>query len=71
LGALVGNVTEGLFRTFSPTDTDVVEFRKGRIVSQVLINQPPLWSHWLMLALICLFCLWLLYTRVRAYEVVR
>ncbi|HEY0544417.1 MAG TPA: ABC transporter permease subunit [Pyrinomonadaceae bacterium] len=71
LGALLANVTAGLFRTFTPTDTDVQEFRNGRVVRQVLINQPPLWSHWLMLALICLFCLWLLYTRVRAYEVVR
>lgn len=71
LGALTANITSGLFRTFTPTDTDVQEFRNGRIIRQVIINQPPLWSHWLMLALICLFCLWLLYSRVRAYEVVR
>jgi ABC-2 type transport system permease protein len=71
LGALTGNVMSGLFRTFRPTDTDVQEFRNGRIIRQVLIEQPPLWSHWLMLTLVCLFCLWLLYTRVRAYEVVR
>lgn len=71
LGALTGNIWAGLFRNFSPTVNQVQEFRNGRIIRQIVINQPPLWSHWLMLALICLFCLWLLYTRVRAYEVVR
>lgn len=71
LGALIGNIWAGLFRSFTPTVTQVQEVRRGRIVSQIVLNQPPLWSHWLMLALICLFCLWLLYTRVRAYEVVR
>jgi ABC-type transport system involved in multi-copper enzyme maturation permease subunit len=71
LYALIGNIWAGLFRTFRPTDNHITEMRRGRIVGQVLLNQPPLWSHWLMLALICLFCLWLLYTRVRAYEVVR
>lgn len=71
LGALIGNIWAGLFRSFRPTDSHIQEMRRGRVVSQVILNQPPLWSHWLMLSLICLFCLWLLYTRVRAYEVVR
>ena len=71
LGALVGNIWAGLFRTFNPVSSSVVQGRNGRIVRDVIINQPPLWSFWLMLALVCLFCLWLLYTRVRAYEVVR
>jgi len=31
----------------------------------------PLWSAWLTLAACCLFCLWLLSRRIRAYEVVR
>ncbi len=71
LTALTGNIRAGLFRSFSPTDTQAIEFRGGRIVRQIVLAQPPIWSHWLVLSVICLFCLWLLYTRVRAYEVVR
>ena len=41
-----------------------------------LFEQPnqfemPVWSAWLMLAVFCSVCLWLLSRRVRAYEVVR
>lgn len=71
LNALIGNIWSGLFRTFSPTDNQALEIRRGRILNQIVLNQPPLWSHWLILSLICLFCLWMLYTRIRAYEVVR
>jgi ABC-2 type transport system permease protein len=71
LSALIGNIWAGLFRTFRPEDSHTLEVRRGRVISQVMLAQPPLWSHWLMLALVCLFCLWMLYTRVRAYEVVR
>lgn len=70
-GALIGNIWAGLFRLFSPTVTQVESRVNGRIIRQTLITLPPLWSHWVVLGLICLFCLWLLYTRVRAYEVVR
>jgi ABC-2 type transport system permease protein len=31
----------------------------------------PVWSAWVTLAACCLFCLWLLSRRIRAYEVVR
>ncbi len=31
----------------------------------------PVWSAWVMLALVAAFCLWLLSRRIRAYEVVR
>jgi ABC-2 type transport system permease protein len=71
LGDLIGNIWSGLFRTFSPTDNQVLEVRRGRIVTELVLNQPPLWSHWLILGLIALFCLWMLYTRIRAYEVIR
>ena len=71
LNALIGNIWSGLFRTFSPTDNQALEIRRGRILNQIVLNQPPLWSHWLILSLIFLFCLWMLYTRIRAYEVVR
>ncbi len=47
-------------------------------VSRSVAGQPnsdlgtiPVWSAWLMLALVAVFCLWLLSRRIRAYEVVR
>lgn len=71
LGSLIGNVWAGLFRTFTPTETDIQAMRNGRVIQQVVLTQPPLWSSWLVLGLICAFCLLLLYSKVRAYEVVR
>ncbi len=71
LGATIGNIWDGLFRQFRATDSHITQVRRGRVVEQVILNQPPLWSHWLMLSLMCALCLWMLYSRVRAYEVVR
>lgn len=71
LGNIIDNILNGLFRISSLDLNDVQQVRNGRIIRQVIIAQPPMWSFWLMLVLTCLFCLWLLYTRVRAYEVVR
>jgi ABC-2 type transport system permease protein len=70
--AVIGTIWSGLFRQFTATATQAVSFSPtGRVTREVVISYPPLWSNWLVLGLICLFCLWLLYTRVRAYEVVR
>lgn len=43
----------------------------GRSFTNVVLLEPPLWASWLMVALICLVCLWLLSRKVRAYEVVK
>ena len=71
LGSIIDNILNGLFRIASVDLNDVQRGRNGRIIEQVIVAQPPLWSFWFMLFLTCLFCLWLLYSRVRAYEVVR
>ncbi|HEX6622377.1 MAG TPA: hypothetical protein VF064_01600 [Pyrinomonadaceae bacterium] len=42
----------------------------GRTVD-VVLREPPLWACWLVVALVCLACLWLLARKVRAYEVIR
>lgn len=42
----------------------------GRTVN-IVLREPPLWSCWLAVALICLACLLLLARKVRAYEVVK
>ena len=71
LGMLIHNVWSGLFGTFVRQVGEVREMRRGVIIRQVLMTQPPLWASWFMLFLICALCLWLLSRKVKAYEVVK
>jgi hypothetical protein len=71
LRASIFNVWAGLFGTFVQQTGQAREFRNGRVVSEVLMSEPPLWASWFMLFLICAFCLWLLTRKVKAYEVVK
>lgn len=69
LGALIGNISAGLFGTF-------VQSSNARIViddvaTDFVINEPPLWCAWAVLFLVCVVCLAILAKRVKAYEVVR
>ncbi len=72
LQTLVNNAWDGLFGLFQ---REVVigqrSTGRGRVLEQITALEPPLWSSWLMLFLIAVFCLLLLYHRIRAYEVVR
>jgi ABC-type transport system involved in multi-copper enzyme maturation permease subunit len=70
LGALIKNVTSGLFGTFVRSSGQVTQFN-GRIVREVILNEPPLWASWFALFLVCAACLALLSWKVKAYEVVR
>src|SRR3989475_7367339 len=70
LRALIGNVWAGLFGSFV-RQAGVQGSRNGRLVREGLFSAPPLWASWLMLFLICAFCLWLLSRKVKAYEVVK
>jgi ABC-2 type transport system permease protein len=69
--ALIYNVLAGLFGTFVRQATEVGGRRGGRVISSIVMTEPPLWASWLMLFLICAFCLWLLSRKVKAYEVVK
>jgi ABC-2 type transport system permease protein len=71
LGALMHNVTSGLFGTFERT-FDVVRMRdfEGNII-ELQLMEPPLWASWTVLFLICAVCLAVLSWKVKAYEVVR
>ena len=69
--ALVYNVWAGLFGTFMRQVTEVGGRRGGRVISSIVMTEPPLWASWLMLFLICAFCLLLLSRKVKAYEVVK
>jgi len=71
LNALIQNVWAGLFGTFVRQVGQITEMRRGVVVRDALLTEPPLWASWLMLFLICAFCLWLLSRKVKAYEVVK
>ena len=61
----------GLFGTFVRQASQIQEMRRGVVVREALMTEPPLWASWLGLFLICALCLWLLSRKVKAYEVVK
>ena len=73
--ALINNIWEGLFGTFVRERGRI----RGRVTGpmhdnefvDIVLREPPLWASWLVLALACAFCLWLLSRKIRAYEVVK
>lgn len=69
LAGLRGNVTAGLFGTFEPVIRATVSFDGER--QEVIMREPPLFVCWLLLFLLCAFCLLLLSRKVKAYEVIR
>jgi hypothetical protein len=71
LRALFANVWAGLFGLFVRQTGEFQEYRNGRIVREVIMNEPPLWASWFALFVICALCLWLLSRKVKAYEVVK
>jgi len=70
LSALMRNVSAGLFGTFVRASTRITDF-DGRVVGDVVINEPPLWVSWAALFVVCAICFGLLSRKVRAYEVVK
>lgn len=70
LGALIKNVTAGLFGTFVRSSGHIIG-SNNRIAREIIMNEPPLWSSWFALFLVCAACLALLSWKVKAYEVVR
>jgi ABC-type transport system involved in multi-copper enzyme maturation permease subunit len=69
LGALMKNVTAGLFGTFVRASGHFTEW-DGRVGHEIIVNEPPLWASWFALFVICAICLALLSRKVKAYEVV-
>jgi ABC-2 type transport system permease protein len=72
LGALMKNVTAGLFGTFDRVSGTIriTDFDEN-VVREILLIEPPLWCSWAVLFLICAVCLAILSWKVKAYEVVR
>jgi ABC-2 type transport system permease protein len=72
IGALMNNVTAGLFGTFDVVfDKITIRDFDGTVLREVLLLEPPLWLSWTMLFILCAICLALLSWKVKAYEVVR
>jgi ABC-type transport system involved in multi-copper enzyme maturation permease subunit len=70
LGALMKNVTSGLFGTFVQASTHYTNW-DGRVGREFIVNEPPLWASWLALFVVCAICLALLSRKVKAYEVIK
>jgi len=70
--ALMTNITQGLFGTFDRVSGRIqfTDFTDGAM-REVLLIEPPLWSSWAMLFVICAVCLAILSWKVKAYEVVK
>jgi ABC-2 type transport system permease protein len=72
LGALMKNVTAGLFGTFDRVSGTIrITDFDDTVIREVLLIEPPLWSSWAALFMVCAVCLALLAWKVKAYEVVR
>lgn len=72
LVTLMSSITQGLFGTFDRVAGRVVigafDDGPGR---EILLIEPPLWSSWAMLFVICAICLAILSWKIKAYEVVK
>src|SRR4029078_6663794 len=73
LGALMTNISAGLFGTFVQTTSRMSDYDGAPeiVVRKIVMRKPPLWASWLMLAVICMICLALLSRKVKAYEVIK
>src|SRR5687767_3083621 len=56
VGSVRGRVTNPIY------DNELVD---------IILMEPPLWASWLVVALVCGVCVWLLSRKVRAYEVIK
>lgn len=71
LPGLMTNITAGLFGTFSPVAQTVQLTFDDNFAREIIVMEPPLWTAWAMLFVICALCLAILSWKVKAYEVVK
>lgn len=71
LGALMRNISMGLFGTFVRNSGVIRMEDFDGTVREIVLTEPPLWLCWGMLFLICAICLAVLHWKVKAYEVVK
>lgn len=70
VGAIMNSIWLGLFGMFQRQTGQIDGTRGGRRI-EIVFLEPPLWSSWVALGLLCAFCVLLLMRKVRAYEVVK
>lgn len=71
----VNNIWSGLFGLFERQSGSI----RGKVSNpiygeqffDIVLLEPPLWASWLIIALVCAVCVWLLERKVRAYEVIK
>ena len=68
---MMRNVSAGLFGTFEQTAGTVRFEGLDGVLHEIVVREPPLWTCWGMLFLVCAICLALLSRKVKAYEVVK
>ncbi len=76
LWTTINSIWRGLFGLFERQTGERIRGRvdspiyEGQLVDIILL-EPPLWVSWLVIALVCGICVWLLARKVRAYEVIK
>jgi hypothetical protein len=65
--ATMNSIWRGLFGLFVRQSGTIRDHQFGEIA----LLEPPLWASWLVIALVCAVCVWLLARKVRAYEVIK
>jgi ABC-2 type transport system permease protein len=75
LWAMMNNIWRGLFGLFERQSGTIRGKVSNPIYDEQFFNivllEPPLWASWLVIALVCAACVWLLARKVRAYEVIK
>ena len=75
LWATVTSIWAGLFGLFERESGRI----RGKVDNPIYNDQffditllePPLWASWMVIAIVCAVCVWLLARKVRAYEVIK
>ncbi len=75
LWATMDSIWRGLFGLFVRQTGSI----RGKVTNpiydeqffDIALSEPPLWASWLVIALVCAVCVWLLARKVRAYEVIK
>ncbi|MEJ7708541.1 MAG: ABC transporter permease subunit [Pyrinomonadaceae bacterium] len=70
IGAQLNMISNGLFGLFTRRTGSYENWRNGRRTVYQFAD-PPLWSAWAAILMLCVFCLFLLARKIRAYEMVR
>jgi hypothetical protein len=65
------NITAGLFGIFDPVAGRFQIAVDENVMREIVVMEPPLWTCWAALFVICAACLAILSWKVKAYEVVK